>query len=447
MNFFWNSPLHETVKSTERYVRIERRRNHLSQWLSAYQAESPTSSNQGTEGVAFQKWFRFKEAYSPKFVTDTLASLPYAVERCLDPFGGSGTTALTCRMLGINSVTTEVNPFLADLIQVKLTPIKAVEFEESVARILKRLRVSKHDLSVPEGFPSTITEPGTKGRYIFPLDVYSTVRAIVRKSEEVEVAHRRLVRVLLGSVLIENSNVRINGKGRRYRSNWEKRQSCREKLLKDFRIAVADAVKDLNQFSKVPNGNHRVIVGDARKTLSRVKSADMAIFSPPYPNSFDYTDVYNVELWMLGYLSGNNDNRQLRQSTFRSHVQTKWSPLSGTSIKSTRLNRVVKRLNKSLDQLWDRNIPSMIQMYFEDLFSIFSHLQRILPIGHHAVVAIGDSQYAGILIDVSEILPEVAFHAGFVVSNMGEIRSMRNSSQHGGNFNLSEHCIVLERRI
>ena len=29
---------------------------------------------------------------------------------------------------------------------------------------------------------------------------------------------------------------------------------------------------------------------------------DLAVFSPPYPNSFDYTDVYNVELWAMGYL-------------------------------------------------------------------------------------------------------------------------------------------------
>jgi len=172
----------------------------------------------------------------------------------------------------------------------------------------------------------------------------------------------------------------------------------------------------------------------------------MAIFSPPYPNSFDYTDVYNVELWMLGYLNSKGDNRQLRQATLRSHVQTKWNADTESPLKSDRVDQIVKQLKKNRDQLWDQNIPAMVRMYFEDLFVIFCHLQRILPIGHHAIVAIGDSQYAGVLIDVSDVLPEVASQAGFAVSSIGEIRSMRASSQHGGKFDLSEHCIVFERR-
>ena len=85
-------------------------------------------SNQGTTEVPFQRWFRFKEAFSPKFVIDTLASLDGPVEHCLDPFGGSGTTALTCRMLGLSSTSIEVNPFLADLIEAKIEPVSSSAF-------------------------------------------------------------------------------------------------------------------------------------------------------------------------------------------------------------------------------------------------------------------------------------------------------------------------------
>jgi hypothetical protein len=68
---------------------------------------------------------KFKEAFSPKFVVDALASMPHTPRRCVDPFGGSGTTALTCSFLGIDSVSIEVNPFLADLIEAKLKPPSA----------------------------------------------------------------------------------------------------------------------------------------------------------------------------------------------------------------------------------------------------------------------------------------------------------------------------------
>lgn len=442
---FWASTIEETVKTSERFVRSKRRRDHVSEWLSKYVDEGPTSSNQGVSDVPFQRWFRFKEAFSPKFVTDTLGSLNYDVSRCLDPFGGSGTTALTCRMLGVQSVTTEVNPFLADLIKAKLTRVDAEEFGNDSHELLSSLRVTKRDVQLPEGFPPTLTEPGKKGRYIFPLEVYGAIQAILRRAQSWHPDNSKLLRVLLGGVLVENSNVRINGKGRRYRANWEQKQKTQADLVKSLERAIGLAVEDLRNFSGVPVGSHKVVIGDTREKLASVRSADIAVFSPPYPNSFDYTDVYNIELWALGYLSDYAENRQLRQQTLRSHVQTRWSTKSKITAESPRLRETIESLDANRAKLWDKNIPSMVQYYFDDLLNLFLHLQRILPIGHHAVVAIGDSQYANVMIDMSKILPEVVSIAGFKVESMGAIRSMRNSSQHGGNLSLSEHCIKFRR--
>ena len=178
--------------------------------------------------------------------------------------------------------------------------------------------------------------------------------------------------------------------------------------------------------------------------LGQVTEADVAIFSPPYPNSFDYTDVYNLELWMLGYLGSSGHNSALRQKTFRSHVQIKWDATSQLASSKT-LSRVVCALARRRADLWNRHIPEMIGFYFDDLCAIFKHLGRILKPGHHAVVVIGDSQYAGVHIDVGRILVESVASLGFRLTKSGEIRSMRNSSQHGGNFELSEHCLVFER--
>ena len=445
MSNFWTSSLQDTVRTSERFVQSKRRRDHVSEWLSKYVDDGPTSSNQGVSDVPFQRWFKFKEAFSPKFVIDTLGSLKYDVNRCLDPFGGSGTTALTCRMLGVQSVTTEVNPFLADLIKTKLTRIDGEKFADDSQALLSSLRVTQKDMELPEGFPPTLTEPGSQGRYIFPAEVFGTIQAILRRIQLWHPDYARLLKVLLGSVLIENSNVRINGKGRRYRSNWEQGQKTRSDLIHSLRRAIDFAVKDLTDFAGVPLGNHRVLLGDTREKLASVRSADIAIFSPPYPNSFDYTDVYNVELWALGYLSDFAANRRLRQQTLRSHVQTRWITKSPIAAASPQLSATIEALEENRDKLWDAHIPMMIQFYFDDLLNLFIQLQRIIPLGHHAVIAIGDSQYANVMIDVSVILPEVVSIAGFRVENMGAIRSMRNSSQHGGKFSLSEHCIVFRR--
>jgi DNA modification methylase len=441
---FWNAPLNQTVQNAGRLVLSSSHTNDVGTWLKKYTEAAPTSSNQGVANLPFQRWFRFKEAFSPKFVADTLSSLPYQVETCLDPFAGSGTTALTCRMLGIQSIGVEVNPFLADLIEAKLTPISAAEFSTEYTKLIDNLTITETDKNLLPGMPKTFAEPGVNGRFIFKNDVYQTARAILRLSKAMPSEHARLLRVLLGSILVDNSNACVNGKGRRYRKNWQQRQNTGSDLINNLDIAIDQAIEDISKFAGLPKGNHTLYRGDTRTMLTHVSEADVAIFSPPYPNSFDYTDVYNIELWMLGYLTSAQDSLNLRRDTLRSHVQTKWD-LTETKAKSETLISVIKALKYQRPELWNINIPEMVGYYFDDLWLVFHKLSHILKVGRHAVVAIGDSQYAGVHINVATILTELVKELGFRLQNQGTIRSMRSSPQHGGRLELSEHCLVFER--
>lgn len=444
MTEFWRSSLAETVRNSERLAGRHVPMSDIVHWLESYAEAAPTSSNQGAANIPFQRWFHFKEAFSPKFVADTLGALPYKIDRCLDPFGGSGTTAVTCRMLGISSTVIEVNPFLADLIEAKLTPVPAANFCATYDSLLSNLNIESGDSLPIEGMPPTMVEPGLKGRFVFAADVYATIRAIVRASAALSPDEGRLLKVLLGAVLVPNSNVTINGKGRRYRRGWEARRRSATDLIASLDDAVDMATADLTLYSGLRRGRHVIQRGDARNALARVKKADVAIFSPPYPNSFDYTDVYNLELWMLGYLKSGPDNRMLRHQTLRSHVQTKWRATQPVAA-SEALETTLDALRRARADLWNPHIPEMIGFYFDDLAMVFAQLRRILAPGHHAVVAIGDSQYAGIHVDVARILIECVCPMGFRLTESGAIRSMRNSSQHGGGFELSEHCLVFER--
>lgn len=446
MTEFWESSLAQTVANSERLTASPRRSRDIAGWLGLYAESAPTSSNQGTANLPFQRWFHFKEAFSPKFVTDTLSSLPYKVDVCLDPFGGSGTTAVTCRMLGVGSASIEVNPFLADLIDAKLSPIAPADFCAGYERLISGLKITKADRAAVLGMPPTLVEPGINDRYVFPADVFQTARAVLRSCSTLDPGQARLLRVLLGSVLVPASNVVINGKGRRYRRAWQSKEKSSLDLIAALDEAVDKAASDLTMFSGLPRGKHKVHRGDARKMLTKIDHADVAIFSPPYPNSFDYTDVYNLELWMLGYLNCSSDNRKLRHRTLRSHVQMKWETTHRLAVSPT-LEKAMKRLRLSRSELWNQNIPEMIGFYFDDLFKVFRELARILRPGHHAVVAIGDSQYAGIHIDVASVLIECLDPLGFRLVDRGAIRSMRTSSQHGGRFELSEHCLVFERIV
>ncbi len=248
--------------------------------------------------------------------------------------------------MGINSIGTEVNPFLADLISAKLKYVSPEIFLRGYKNIIDNLEIIPEDFLLTPGMPLSFTEPGIKGRFIFYKNTYATIRALLRSSKLMSNDEARLFKVLLGSVLIENSNAIVNGKGRRYRRNWESRVKTGHDVIRSLNKAVYNALEDIQLFRTENNSTHTILNGDTRKLLKDIKKADVIIFSPPYPNSFDYTDVYNIELWMLDYLKNDIDNKKLRNQTFRSHVQAKWNFDADMELNSKTLITVFDNLNK-----------------------------------------------------------------------------------------------------
>lgn len=400
-------------------------------------------TNAGAQPLPFQQWRNFKEAFAPEVVARAIAESGRRVTRCIDPFGGSGTTALTCQFLGVEPVTIEVNPYLADLIEAKLAAHDPAMLLRDFQRLKMGMRHARpHDLS---HLPPTFVEPGVNGRWLYSEPVaqrIETYRGGIAKLDNA--LHRRFFLALLGGVVVEVSNVLVSGKGRRYRQNWVTRQASPDAVDKAFNARVETALIELTIHAFRPVRGYNLLRGDSRQQLRHAPRADLAVFSPPYPNSFDYTDVYNVELWMLGYLNDATSNRVLRQSTLTSHVQIMRQFASKPSGSRT-LNRVSKRLHEDVDALWSKHIPAMVDGYFADMRQVMAELQKKLYDGGEIWAVVGDSLYNGTLIPVADILKELALDMGFQWVKSEAFRSMRSSAQQGWRAELKETLLVLRK--
>ena len=156
--------------------------------------------------------------------------------------------------------------------EAKLTPVSAATFCAAYDGLLSNLEVEPCDSLLIEGMPSTMTEPGVKGRFVFATDVYATVCAIVRASARLPSDEARLLKVLLGAVLITNSNVTINGKGRRYLRGWETRGRSAADLIASLDDAVDMAAGDRGRNCDLPSPGGvapRVHRGACRLPLAR----------------------------------------------------------------------------------------------------------------------------------------------------------------------------------
>lgn len=172
---------------------------------------------------------------------------------------------------------------------------------------------------------------------------------------------------------------------------------------------------------------------------------DMVVCSPPYANSFDYTDVYNLQLWMLGYLGGRDANRDLRCSTLPSHVQIIREfrePPAG----SKKLDSLVQELDDVREQLWSPHLADMIGAYFADMVDVMDACRVRMPIERgRATLVVGDSMYKGVLVPVADILAELAVSRGWRERDVRPARVMRTSAQQGGAFELKESVLTFIR--
>lgn len=405
-------------------------------------------TNAGTASIAFQRWRHFKEAFAPELIRRAVSESPIPVHSCLDPFGGSGTTALACQFLGVHPRTVEVNPYLADLIEAKLQEYNALELSDDFRLVVsKSYSLTPDTQSLSENMPKTFFEPGDKDRWLFNTKICERISCLLQSISYIEnPAHQRLFKTLLGGVLVEASNIIVNGKGRRYRNNWKSRVIPETHLDDLFQESVKNAIGDITRYGGRLCKSYSITRGDSRALTSKVGPIDLCVFSPPYPNSFDYTDVYNIELWILGHLRSKESNRELRNRTLSSHVQIHRG-YAEAPLESQTLLKAMSELIASRKNLWNSNIPEMVGGYFSDLLKVIDGVRENLSPNGTMWMVVGDSKYAGITISTATILNELLISRGWSLIKNEPFRSMRVSPQQGGQLGLDETLIVYQKLI
>lgn len=416
----------------------------LAKWTGGRQVSS-LGTNDGSVALPFQKWHKFKEAYAPELIVKAVHESAIPVENCYDPFGGSGTTALASQFLGANSETVEVNPFLADVIRAKLEFYDVDNLARSLAEVRHKTRVGSQEPGLYFGeLPPTFIPPGRNGRWIYDQKIAERLATLLAAIDSLTDPRTiRLFRVIVGGLLVDVSNVVVSGKGRRYRRGLAAEGRDPSTVESLFAVRASQAIRDIINFNDRPRGVSKVIEGDARQNTP-TSTIDLCVFSPPYPNSFDYTDVYNLELWMLGYLRDMHENRKLRQSTLSSHVQILRafaSPPSGSEL----LDEVSTKLREVGPTLWNKRIPEMVETYFSDMLDVLRNVAAELTAGGQVWMVVGDSRYGGITVPVASILCELGVANGWSVKSSEPIRHMRSSAQQGGYRDLPESLIIMSR--
>ena len=376
-----------------------------------------------TLNLARHRWYYYKEGFSPSLVESAIDNLSLtSSDIIIDPFNGSGTVTLAAAMKGIKSFGFEVNPFTAFIAKTKVKSVDISSFDAVCQDVLTGV---KHQKKSPLLTFSTFSEDSNRSKWLFNADVLNSFEGGISRLKKVNSEDIKdiLKLSLIGSTM-DNSNARRDGKCLRYKNNWDELNFGKESFVRALEKRLQAIREDLLSEAELTNPN--IICGDSRSIIEKnlTDKFSLCITSPPYLNTFDYTDIYRPELFLGHFINSMSELYNLRLNTVRSHVQAKWNKPTQKNF-GTLYDVAIREILSRKTQLMHKDIPIMIQAYFEDMQIILSTLRNKARNYAEIWLVVSTSAYAGIEIPVDLIIGEIGNKSGWFLKDIGVLRYLK----------------------
>ena len=420
--------------------------------VSNYINEEFGLNNQGVSNAIESKelprhrWYYYKEGFSPNLVKIAIKNYNLNSDNLImDPFNGSGTVTLTASENNIPSIGLEINPFTSFVAKTKILNSKPKILSELFYETLIKIQKGKVFNELEEY--STFTELSGKDKWLFNLRVVRAFYGGYNYLEDNNSNASKLLKLALLSSIMENSNAKKDGKCLRYKINWQNLQYSKNSLIESF----------INNYKKIENDVQNTVIKQKSKIIqidSRhinkilCKKFDLVVTSPPYLNTFDYTDIYRPELFLGKFILNSKSLYNLRLKTIRSHIQVKWGMPDIKNIESIFLKEYYQHLCSNKNLLMHPKIPMMVLAYFEDMKQVFNQLSLKANKNAHLWMVVSNSAYANEEIPVDLILADIATKTGWKLNEIGVLREItkRKTKYSPDIKKLRESVIILEKR-
>ena len=372
-------------------------------------------------------WLRLTPAYSVKMVEETIAQYGQALD-VLDPFCGSGTTALCAAAHGHRATTVDINPFLTWLARAKTDTYSANEIADAERAGLAALDLARRRAIAPAPTPDIhrIERWWTKPVISFLASLKAAIAASTVAGHT-----RNLLLVAFCRTLIKLSSAAFN-----HQSMSFKNAGSQQELnigLDPYDVYWNSLQFVLRSAADNPIGAATVLEGDARN-LSLIAGATfgLVITSPPYANRMSYIRELRPYMYWLGYLAAARDAGELD-----------WRAIGGTwGVATSRLNAWSPRHDCRLpDKLHDivariaaeanangALLAAYVAKYCEDMSRHFASLRTVLKRRARVHYIVGNSTFYGVLVPTEQLYAGMLREYGFTDVLARPVRK-RNSNR------------------
>ena len=316
----------------------------------------------------------------------------------LDPFCGSGTVLVECRLLERNGIGNDINPLAALIARVQSTPIEPKELEKAFLNLNQDIRTLSRKR---KGGQEQCALPSFHNiAHWFKQDVITDlccIRDTINQTENKQILDA--LNLCFSLSILGSSNMDFDNSPTHPRAILKNQlskhnpdpirifQEATEELLRRMKGFYRDAFKDVE--IKVINGDVRELVTD---------QVDLIVTSPPYgeeQNTIGYTRWSKLVLYWLGFTH--------EQVKAVSNTTLGCKKHENIILHSDTLNSIICEVSKLKPDL-----SKKASLFFYD-YQIFMHnMQKLLKRNAHFCIVIGNRSIMGKRVPMDLVTQEMA---------------------------------------
>lgn len=380
-------------------------------------------------------WLRLTPAFSIHLILDLVRSLPTGA-RVLDPFCGTGTTALVCAEEGIKADTTDINSFLLWLGTAKCARYSANDLAQArdtanaIVRALRSANGRKPWLpplfQIEKWWDAPVLEKIGKARAVIEEHV-----------DQISESAITLLKIAFCRLMIQTANVSFGHQS----MSFKKTDDQLTLALPDTAEAVIsnwrECTDSIFRAAETPIAvQPRFVPCDARHLTGAFdrESFDCVITSPPYPNRMSYIRELRPYMYWLGYL---RDARQAGELDWEAIGGT-WGCATSNLLKWDRPRDIdvpFRGFKKILTSISEANVQSgavlsrYVEKYFCDMVTHVRELYEVVRPGGRIHYVVGNSKFYNVMLPVEQIFASLFNDAGFNDVRIDRIRKRTSKKE------------------
>ena len=414
------------------------------------------------------RWFTYPAGFSYKAVAHSFERFGIAKGMIVyDPFMGSGTTNVTAKAMGIDSVGTEAHPFVYEIAKAKMeweVDKKAIRafidhlnenFESRYSAL-----TGNTNFAISNHFPELVLK-------CYKKETLSKLLTLKKIYNDYEFPPREsmFIFVVLTSLLREVSSAAT---GWPYIAPKKEKITSEDKdALLEFNALAMSMLGDLTAIKRRADeeylkSKHRLIFGSSTDVSAHLsnESVDHVFTSPPYLNNFDYSDRTRLELYFWGFAKNWKDITDKVRSKLMTSATTqiarsdpKYALDEEIKENSPEIARFIQEAANKLSELrkikgGKKSYDLMVIGYFNDIYKVVKEVYRVLKPGSSALFVLGDSAPYGVHIPTDRLIGEIGCLIGFKSYSLEVLRKRgdkwkANPQRHG--VFLQESIVILEK--